>query len=269
MKIINVLAEHTFENFFKSVLDKKSISENIKKFSEIVDFCNKNGEKLVCDKSYEFNTLHSNANINHDLKSKLIRILGKTIRQLNGPVDVASTKKITCTLGKHSEYAYDLVTYINCRQNILCEIEDLKEFITMFITCFPNTVFSDECPQEMQHIENLDLNRINIIKIMKFLDSNLLKLFDNYKENLKEIKTNIEASGIPGKYAANDSKHKKYLNFKFTLDDGSKKYIECQPHIKVGRANSNLRIYFYWRDSNIDNGNKILIGSIGRHPYKS
>lgn len=64
-----------------------------------------------------------------------------------------------------------------------------------------------------------------------------------------------------------DSKHKKYLKFNFKLDDGRTEKIECQPHIKVGKPNSNLRIYFCWCDSRIGKGKKILIGRIGRHPY--
>lgn len=43
--------------------------------------------------------------------------------------------------------------------------------------------------------------------------------------------------------------------------------IECSPHLKLIRKDSNLRIYFYWKDDRIGNGKKVLIGRIGRHPY--
>ena len=45
------------------------------------------------------------------------------------------------------------------------------------------------------------------------------------------------------------------------------KMVVCSPHLKLIRGGSNLRIYFEWCDKDVGNGEKVLIGRIGRHPY--
>ena len=77
------------------------------------------------------------------------------------------------------------------------------------------------------------------------------------------------------KTCAPDPKHKKYLQFEFSYEqevDGEMKYrskkIECQPHFKLIRDDSNLRVYFWWKDDDIGAGKKVLIGRVGRHPWK-
>ena len=73
---------------------------------------------------------------------------------------------------------------------------------------------------------------------------------------------------------SNDPNHRNQLVFKFAYEqsqDVEKELayveIECSPHLKLIRKDSNLRIYFYWKDDRIGNGKKVLIGRIGRHPY--
>lgn len=41
------------------------------------------------------------------------------------------------------------------------------------------------------------------------------------------------------------------------------------PHTKLIRRDSDLRIYCYWKDERIADGSKVLIGRIGRHPWKN
>ena len=72
-----------------------------------------------------------------------------------------------------------------------------------------------------------------------------------------------------------DPAHKAFLKFPFsyceTGNDDEQNYmvkeIECSPHMKLLRPDSNLRIYFYWFDDKVGDGEKVLIGRIGSHPY--
>lgn len=45
------------------------------------------------------------------------------------------------------------------------------------------------------------------------------------------------------------------------------KSVLCEPHLKLNRPDSDLRIYFQWKDEDVGKGEKVLVGRIGRHPY--
>ncbi len=69
-------------------------------------------------------------------------------------------------------------------------------------------------------------------------------------------------------------KHREHLWFPFTyieLLDGEtvkrEKAVLCEPHLKLIRRDSDLRIYFWWCDDKVGKGEKVLVGHIGRHPY--
>lgn len=74
---------------------------------------------------------------------------------------------------------------------------------------------------------------------------------------------------------APDPKHKEQLKFEFSYDEklGDKTYrrekmVECQPHFKLVNDASDLRVYFWWKDDEVGNGEKVLIGRVGRHPWR-
>lgn len=71
-----------------------------------------------------------------------------------------------------------------------------------------------------------------------------------------------------------DPKHRSELIFRFQYEEDvqgqivkHEKMVECQPHLKLIRKDSDLRIYFYWKDSQVGNGEKVLIGRVGRHGW--
>ena len=41
-----------------------------------------------------------------------------------------------------------------------------------------------------------------------------------------------------------------------------------QPHFKLIRDDSDLRVYFWWQDDEVGDGKKVLIGRVGRHPWR-
>ena len=71
-----------------------------------------------------------------------------------------------------------------------------------------------------------------------------------------------------------DPKHRESLFFPFTyyenlngINTAQEKKILCEPHLKLIRRDSDLRIYFQWCDDQVGKGEKVLVGRIGRHPY--
>lgn len=58
-----------------------------------------------------------------------------------------------------------------------------------------------------------------------------------------------------GRTCAPDLKHQKQLSFEFSYDEKigeeieeRKKKVVCHPHFKLIRDDSNLRVYFQWKD---------------------
>ena len=100
-----------------------------------------------------------------------------------------------------------------------------------------------------------------------------MELYREYSDNLEEAMHIL--STLLHRDCAPDPKHGKELIFSFTYSEqmegksaAKTKDVECSPHLKLLHGGSNLRIYFYWCDEVIGSGEKVLVGRIGRHPYK-
>lgn len=115
----------------------------------------------------------------------------------------------------------------------------------------------------MKHIQNFPDHAEEITKNLAVLNDEAIKLYCRYKNNLKiaidEISTKLLACSL-------DPAHRDSLWFSFTYEDIHTD-VRCEPHLKLIRNDSDLRIYFYWKDDRIANGKKVLIGRIGRHPW--
>ncbi len=103
------------------------------------------------------------------------------------------------------------------------------------------------------------------------MNDEAIGLYKKYHNNLKKA-MDILASKLLA--CSPDPNHLKFLNFKFSYlenIDGENvakyKEITCSPHLKLINKGSDLRIYFYWCDKDVGNGEKVLVGRIGSHPY--
>lgn len=138
----------------------------------------------------------------------------------------------------------------------------------IYESCFPNSIFADGCGNELRNIASFEQHRGEITDCLAFLDEHALEYFKQSlvpEDALKRLQAEF------GRSCSMDPKHKGCLQFEFEYQENEKvkrKKIECQPHFKLVRDDSDLRVYFYWKDSQVGDGNKILIGRIGRHPYK-
>lgn len=114
-------------------------------------------------------------------------------------------------------------------------------------SCFIDSYFADDILSEMKHIKDFAVHA-------KEITDNLAEAVDILSSKLLECSM--------------DPKHREALWFSFTYEDVHTD-IKCEPHTKLIRRDSDLRIYCYWKDERIADGSKVLIGRIGRHPWKN
>lgn len=179
--------------------------------------------------------------------------------------------QIDCSLGVHEGAAYNMASYCEKRQSILRSIKDAKQYTEFMRSCFPNSVFAEGCDEEFLHIKDFGVHKEEITNCLKVLDQRAVELYEIYRDNLKEAMDCLTRELCT---CAPDSKHEKDLLFTFCYEEEEKgkrvartKEVTCSPHLKLIRDDSNLRIYFYWKDDEIEAGRKVLIGRVGRHPW--
>lgn len=178
---------------------------------------------------------------------------------------------IYCSLGTHVGAADNMTAYCEERQQILQSIKDAKQYTEFMRSCFPNSVFAEGCDEEFLHIKDFGVHKEEITNCLKVLDQRAIALYEQYQDNLKEAMDCLTRELCT---CAPDPKHEKDLLFTFCYEEeenGEKiartKEVVCSPHLKLIRDDSDLRIYFYWKDAEIEAGKKVLIGRVGRHPW--
>lgn len=204
------------------------------------------------------------------------RLLAELINQMTDYEDTAEPcEKIGIEFyplldGKKPSFrsACGLRNYLEQRRSILAEIESPLEFYSFMLTCFSNSIFSDNISTGLKKIANFDeaLVRKSIVQDLGVLNDHALEIYDECYPDFRAMYQALDAKVLS---SGPDPKHKKDLIFEFTYTDGENiqtKKICCSPHTKLLRKDSNLRIYFLWKDDDIS-PNKVLIGYIGGHPY--
>ena len=164
--------------------------------------------------------------------------------------------------------ACGLTEYLCQRRAILAEIASPLEFYAFMSTCFSNSAFSDDVLTGLKKISNFNEIAVReaIVRDLGVLNDCALEIYHecypDFKRMIQVLKTKVLGCGL-------DPKNKKKLIFMFTYGDHESmqtKAVCCSPHTKLLRMDSNLRIYFSWRDDDVA-PNKVLIGHIGPHPY--
>lgn len=123
----------------------------------------------------------------------------------------------------------------------------------------------------MRKIPDFGLHTEEIVNNLALLNDEAIAIYEKHKKNAKEAMKELASKA---KDCSGDPKHKELLKFPFPYEVKEKGEsctyiveISCSPHLKLIRKDSNLRIYFYWYDERIGDGEKVLIGRIGGHPY--
>lgn len=186
---------------------------------------------------------------------------------------VESKDMILCSCGECDGGAATIQEYARKRQEFLRKIPDCREYGKFMRTCFPNSVFADDCEQELIHIKDFERHKNEITDCLALLDEKAVSLYYEHQTNLIEAQNILQA--MLKRTCAPDPNHKSELRFEFSYEmqvggkmQEKKKWVECQPHFKLIRDDSDLRVYFQWQDKDVGEGEKVLIGRVGRHPWK-
>ncbi|WP_295764119.1 hypothetical protein [uncultured Oscillibacter sp.] len=157
------------------------------------------------------------------------------------------------------------------REDILIKIKSYDGFSTFMKTCFPNIIFSEDIETGMRgitHFETVDVRKA-IIHDLGVLNDEALEIYREYAPNTEKMCKVLGSKVLACSMDTSD--HNQFLSFSFSYlhdnQDIQIKSVLCSPHTKLLRRDSNLRIYFSWKDSIVGKGEKVLVGHIGGHPY--
>ena len=179
--------------------------------------------------------------------------------------------QISISLGVYKDCVCEVESYVEERRKILKAIHNPSEFAKFMPSCFVNSIFADDITCEMRNIKDFAIHTEEITNNLSVLNDEAVCL---YKEHHNNLKAAMDILSSKLRACTPDPKHEKVLKFSFSYEeciDGENlarnKEITCSPHLKLIHKGSNLRIYFWWCDTEIGKGEKVLIGRIGRHPY--
>lgn len=276
MKITNELVKESF--CFETMNKGLSVrQEELEKLDDVLRFCKSIDEKVCYDARIWEVEVEADVTLyqylfeqqSDDTKAFVLDMLTKRSEEKQEE----GTTVIFCSCGVFGGAADDLICYAKYRQEYLKGMSDYKEYTQFMRSCFPNSQFSEECDNEFAYITDFEKHAKEITTCLSVLDEYAISLYEEHRTNLKEAMKILEA--MIHRKCSGDSKHKKELQFPFLYEIEEmgtlvqkERIIECEPHLKLIRPDSNLRIYFSWKDDVVGDGKKVLIGRVGRHPWK-
>lgn len=252
--------------------------DEIKNLQEICDYCRRNQEKLECDMDRLYDIIvepevnfcdwvYWNAGeADHDIQSIFLYMLQDFTDHGEEKDD-----SIDISLGARSECVHDEAGYREKRREFLKGLHKVQDFQHFMKSCFINSEFSDNIGHALNKIPDFELHTSEIVENLALLNDYGIKIYKKHKGNEKDAMKELASKALD---CSGDPKHKDKLKFPFSYEseENGKKVtymaeVVCSPHMKLIRRDSDLRIYFYWQDDRISNGEKVLIGRIGGHPY--
>lgn len=287
MQVINALIEQSFEYTVK----KESLAvrrDEIGDLMEVIAYCQDDAVKepleyrqalweTCVEEGITFaDWLYGSGTGSDDDRRRMLEAISKKgLVESDRDWSVYETselKRINIALGKFQASISTVKEYVQKRRAILSSIKKVTDYEAFMQSCFINSRFAKGILSEMKHISNFSDNTKEITKALGVLNDYAVKLYQQYSNRLEEamriLSVKLQRECSP------DPKHSEELIFTFTYSDNIEedkvlrtKDIECSPHLKLIHPGSNLRIYFYWCDDAIEEGKKVLVGRIGRHPY--
>lgn len=279
LKANNIFHEESLE--YKNV--GKVLGERqaeLNDLQDICEYCSVNDEKIEYDVNRFYDAcvepdvtlsdwlFADKGNASQDVKDYVLSMLDSftDYKENTGRV-------IDVSLGKYQDCAYDENSYRDKRRNYLSEMRNIDEFAAFMGSCFVDSEFSEDVVTAMRKIPDFGLHTKEIVNNLALLNDEAITIYEKHQKNAKEAMKELASKA---KDCSGDPRHKDRLKFPFPYEvkeNGENRTyiaeITCSPHLKLVRRDSNLRIYFYWYDERIGDGKKVLIGSIGGHPYKN
>lgn len=279
MKITNEIINESFSYVYSQKAVSTRMSEQLD-LDEILEFCLSIQEKTCYDEELLYTEVEDGIflyELLYGVKDGASRDGTVFLREMMNKKCKKKTEDaehvIGCSCGTFPDAASNLHEYAAKRQEFLRTVIDPRKYGKFMRTCFPNSVFAEGCEKELEYVKDFSMYRNEITDCLSLLDEKAISLYHEYQTNLAEAQRILQA--MLQKTCAPDPEHKKFLRFEFTYEqeiDGEmqprKKVIECQPHFKLIRDDSDLRVYFWWQDDEVGDGKKVLIGRVGRHPWR-
>lgn len=247
MEIQNRLCEQSLQ-YTEALVGLASRKEELLELCDVSEYCSQLKEKIQYNSSTFFKQemdagilmdewlFQSGASTDQEVKGLLLRMLDQMWQEETNP---ENQMRIICTLGEEADCAYNMDSYTRERRKILSKIYNPMIYAKIMPSCFLNSVFADDIADEMQNIKDFSLHTKELI--MK---------------------------------CSPDPDHQKELQYEFSYESEEfgkrvvkKKKVTCHPHLKLIKKNSDFRIYFAWKDSDVGNEEKVLVGRIGRHGW--
>ena len=197
-------------------------------------------------------------------EKRYIDLLLNILTKPTGKKDDLFDEEITICLFPYQDAVSSISKYMERRRSILSQKTDKNDFYNSMQSCFMDSVFSNHVKTGLNSIRDFNLCVNEIVENLSVLNDEAVDLYNENRLNLT-VAYDILTSKLLE--CAPDPKHAKDLLFEFINDDLECEYIECSPHMKLRRRDSDLRIYFFWCHDNVGGGQKVLIGKIGTHPY--
>lgn len=285
MQVINALIEQSFEYTAK----KKNLAvrrDEIGDLMEVIAYCQDDAVKepleyretlweMCVEEGITFTDwLYGGGAGSDDDRRRMLEALSKkglieSDRDWSVYED-SKLRKINISLGGFPACVSIVKEYVQERREILSSIKKVMDYEAFMQSCFINSRFAKGILSEMKHISNFSDNTKEITKALGVLNDYAVKLYQQYSNRLEEAMRILSVK--LQRECAPDPKHTEELMFTYSENvEGDQvprtKDVECSPHLKLLHPGSNLRIYFYWCDDAIEDGKKVLVGRIGRHPY--
>lgn len=249
------------------------------KLSEICEYCRKNKESLLCnlDEFYETKVepgvpicdwvFENKGTGDPDARSMLLYMLDSILEYKS-----AGDREIPISFGNYEGCISTVDEYKEKRRDFLAEIANVEDFTAFMGTCFQDTAFADGIISSMRKIPKFRECAKPIACNLALLNDHAVEIYERHNFNAAEAMKELSAKALE---CTGDPSHKEYLKFPFSYFEETEEYgrrqmiekVECSPHMKLIRRDSNLRIYFFWFNDKIGDGKKVLIGHIGGHPY--
>lgn len=210
----------------------------------------------------------------HDQKDLLQRTIGN-MKPRDKTTEADQCIKLNfypaLSMGEETEnIASDLPGYLTRRRELLITIAEIHEFSVFMKTCFADIVFSNNIENDMRDIHNFSTEKVRkaIVHDLAILNDEALSIYDELYPDLKKIYGTLNTKVLACSPESNHNESCLYFDFSYQPEGQPRqvKSVLCSPHTKLLRRDSDLRIYFTWRDKDIG-PNKVLVGRIGRHPY--
>ncbi len=267
MQVNNKLVEKSFRYTSYKANMSLRLTE-IEQLSDIYHYCKNINEKITYDDKIWDIEVEKDIDLTEWLYSGGgtgsvdDRRLISEILEKQGTQNPAHTD-ISISLGKWKKAVASVDEYVRERRRLLAQINSPEEYYDFMKSCFTESYFADDILREMKHIRNFSDHAKEITDNLAVLNDEAIDLYCKYHDNLKNAVDELSSKLLA---CSMDPKHRDSLWFSFTYEDLHTD-IRCEPHMKLIREDSDLRIYFYWKDNKIAEGKKVLIGRIGRHPW--